>query len=192
MVIMTTISARRDKWSLVTDVLYFDIEDDEQGSKTVPVGPFSFAVGTDADVEIKAWVVTPYIGYNVLETGWLTVDVLAGARYLSLEVPVEVKIVDRFGARKVKENLKGHGWDGIVGVRGQVKLTDKFYMPYYLDVGTGKRHSTWQALGGVGYRFGKFDAVVGFRYLEWNWSDDDDVLGNLDVTGPYGALKFKF
>jgi hypothetical protein len=192
--LMSAIGARKDKWSLVTDVIFFDIEDDEQGSQTVPVGPFSFTVGTDADVELKAWVVTPFIGYTVIEAEKFRLDVLAGARYLWLEAIIEVKITDIFGSRKIRVSDSGSAWDGVVGVSGEVNLTDKWYMPYYLDVGTGDSDSTWQVLGAVGYRFRNFDAFLGYRYLDWDWDDDavNDVLYDLNVKGPYAGVKFVF
>jgi len=36
--------------ALLTDVIYLDVKDEEQGSLTVPVGPIGFAVGTDSEV----------------------------------------------------------------------------------------------------------------------------------------------
>lgn len=194
MLLFSAISARKDKWSFVTDLVYFDIEDDEQGSLTVPAGPFKFSVGEDADVELAAWVVTPFIGYTVIEAERFRLDILGGARYLYLEAIIEVKTSGPLGVRKVRVSDSGHAWDGIVGVRGEVNLTDKWYVPYYADVGTGDTDSVWQVLGGVGYRFGRFDAVAGYRYLEWDWDDDDasDVFKDLIVQGPYGGVKFVF
>lgn len=194
MLYMSAFSARKDKWSLFTDVIYFDLEDDEQGSLTVPVGPFSFAVGADADVQLKAWVVTPSVGYSVIEAAKFGLDILAGARYLYLEAIIEAKTSGPLGVRKVRVSDPGHAWDGIVGVRGEVRLTERWYLPYYADVGTGDSESTWQVLGGVGYRFGSVDAVLGYRYLEWDWDDDDvsDVFKDLIVQGPYGGVKFVF
>ena len=37
----------------------------------------------------------------------------------------------------------------------------------YLDVGTGDSDLTWQARGGLNYRFEKVDAVIGYAHLEW-------------------------
>ncbi len=191
---MSEIGARKDKWSLRTDLIFLDIEDDEQGSKTVPVGPFGFAVGTDADVELKAWIVTPAIGYTVIDAEKFRLDVLAGARYFWLEGIIEVKITDIFGSRKIRVSDSGNTWDGIVGARGNVNLTDKWYLFYYLDIGTGDSESTWQTLGSFAYRSGKFDAFLGYRYLDWKWDDDDnnDVFKEVTIKGPYAGVKFVF
>ncbi len=76
---MTTVAAHRDKWSLLADLIYLDVKDDEQGSLTVPLGA-SFVVGTDSEVALKSWIVTPLISYNVFETKRSTVNILGGAR----------------------------------------------------------------------------------------------------------------
>lgn len=37
------------------------------------------------------------------------------------------------------------------------------------------------------------DAVFGYRYLDWEFEDDDplgDALNNLNLSGPYGEVKF--
>ncbi len=50
---------------------------------------------------------------------------------------------------------------------------------------------TWQALGGVGYRFSKADLVLGYRHMEWNF-DGNSVFDDLDISGPYAGVKFVF
>ncbi len=184
---MTTIGAHRDKWSLIADFIYLDVKDDEQGSLTVPVGPSSFVVGTDSEVELSGWIVTPLVSYNVLQTERITINALAGARYLWLEADVEVKV----GPSKVKFSDSGHVWDGIVGVRGQVNLSDKWYLPYHLDMGAGDTDFTWQVLCGIGYRLEKFDVNMGYRYLDWDF-DDNDVFDDMNKKGLYGGAIFRF
>ena len=85
----------------------------------------------------------------------------------------------------------GDVWDAIVGVRGHVPLTDKWYLPYYFDIGTGDTQLTWQAFGGVGYRFKHFDLVGGYRYMDWNFKDAD-VFGDMNLSGPFVGAKFMF
>ena len=82
--------------------------------------------------------------------------------------------------------------DGIVGVRGHVPIGDKWYIPFYFDIGTGDTQLTWQILGGVGYRFKHFDLVGGYRYMDWNFNNNDDVFGDLNLSGPFVGAKFVF
>ena len=82
-------------------------------------------------------------------------------------------------------------WDGIVGVRGKVNLTGNWYLPYYLDMGTGGSRFTWQGFGGVGYRFKWFDVVAAYRYLSWSF-DDNEAIDNLNFKVPFVGIKFTF
>jgi hypothetical protein len=208
MTIMSLFGARKGKWSLLTDVIYFDLEQDDIGTDVnVPIGPLgrsSLKVNLDADVELQAWVVTPAVSYTVLQNEKVRLDLVAGARYLYIKVDVDLDITDELTLALFRRDIdaiqeaeddvsvKGHNWDGIVGVRGEVALNEKWYLPYYADVGAGDSQLTWQVAGGVGYRFSKVDVIAGYRYLDWNWNDDDDVLGDLNVKGPYVGFKFVF
>ena len=57
-------------------------------------------------------------------------------------------------------------WDGIVGVRGQVRFAGgHWFVPYYADVGAGTSNWTWQALLGLGYRFDWGAVTLAWRAL---------------------------
>jgi hypothetical protein len=46
-------------------------------------------------------------------------------------------------------------------------------------------------LAGLNYRFSKVDAAFGYRYLKWEF-DDDDTFDDLDISGPYAGIRFSF
>lgn len=207
MMFMGALEARKGKWFLGADVIYFDLEDkDASGIATVPIGPLgrsSVNVGVDADVELSAWLLTPVGGYTVIQKEKLRLDVVAGVRYLYLKAVSKMDITEELDVELLRRGLvrtgdvndriseSGHVWDGIVGIRGQVDLNEKWYLRYYADVGTGDSDLTWQALGDVGYRFSKVDVVAGYRYLEWDF-DDDAAFDDLDIAGPFVGVKFVF
>ena len=74
-------------------------------------------------------------------------DVLAGARMLDIEQTLDLSGNGPLGL-SVNSKLSKTLWDGIVGVKGQVALGDerKWFIPYYLDVGTGQTDLTWHCL----------------------------------------------
>jgi hypothetical protein len=72
-----------------------------------------------------------------------------------------------------------------------VNLGKNWYVPYYLDVGTGESNLTWQALGGIGYRFSKVNVLAQYRYLEWDF-DDDALIDDLNIQGPFVGFEFLF
>lgn len=63
---------------------------------------------------------------------------------------------------------KVDNWDAIIGLKGRV-LQDaqgKWFVPYYVDVGTGDSNLTWQALVGLGYQFRWGSVNASWRYLD--------------------------
>ena len=163
---------RRGKWSLATDVIYLNLEDST-----------SVAPGSEANLELSGWVVTPFLGYNLLDTRRINLDILGGARYLYLSAELEVDPLH------VKES--GSNWDAVVGVRGGVNLTERWYLPYHFDIGTGNSKVTWQAFGGIAYRFKYADLALAYRYLRWDF-DDNKTFEDLYFHGPFIGVKFRF
>ena len=102
----------------------------------------------------------------------------------------------------VSVNNQGHSFsdsgsvlDGVIGLRGVTPLSEQWFLTYYADVGTGDTDSTWQALGGLGYRFQSVDAVAGYRYLKWNFDSNNaggKLFDDLDFSGPYAGVRFRF
>ena len=82
-------------------------------------------------------------------------------------------------------------WDGVIGVKGGVNITPKWYLPYYLDVGTGQSDLTWQALGGIGYRFKWVDLVLAYRHIQWDFNSDS-AFKDMSFSGPALGGVFKF
>ena len=104
-------------------------------------------------------------------------DVLAGARMLNLGTDLKWNLpaisampplLDASGKSDVSDTL----WDGIVGLRGRAEFGDdnKWFMPYYFDIGTGDSDLTWQAMAGVGYSFGWGDVLGVWRYMDYEMS----------------------
>ncbi|MGD8629712.1 MAG: hypothetical protein PVH38_03370 [Gammaproteobacteria bacterium] len=185
MTFMGVFGARKDKWSLLGDVIYMKLSDTLSGSRKLPNIPET--VTGKVDAEMKSWIVTAAGGYNLVDTGSYSLDLLGGARYLSIDVPLKAQ-VDQF-QRKVTPS--GDIWSGIIGVRGKADLAEHWYLQYYLDAGAGQKSSnTWQALAGVGYQFQKLDAVLGYRYLTYDIDSGD--LEDITIKGPYAGVRFYF
>ncbi len=180
--------ARKGKWSLFGDLIYMDLKQDDSSTATI----IRRTIKTEVEVEMKAWIATLGGGYTVVKTDKFMLDVFAGARYLDLEVDLE------FDLGRFKETASDDltHWDGIIGVRGDTDLSKKWSLHYYLDVGGGDTHSTWQALAGARYRYkNKRDFIFGYRHLEWDFDTSDqggEVIDDLEVAGPYGGVKFSF
>jgi len=182
MVFMGSYAARYDKWSLIADLTYVDLGNSANKILTFPDGS---SVGTSVDVDMKSWVVNAGVGYNIVNSDKNILDIVAGLRYLDLEVDVNT-------------NLPGTGLsgsksftDGIIGVRGIYNIDENWYLPYYADIGTGDTDLTYQLFAGVGYRYDWGDVKLGYRYIGYEM-DDNTIVENLDLSGAVLGVSFKF
>jgi opacity protein-like surface antigen len=188
-VYMGGFEARNGRWHLTTDIIYMNLEQDNNRRVTVHDGS---GIKVDAKVKLQSWVVTPAVGYTFIGTEKINMEVLAGARYLWLEPELDLDITGPLHERDRNISDSGDVWDGIVGIRGNVKLDKNWYVPYYVDIGTGDSDLTWQWMAGVGCRVSKMiDVVAAWRYLYWKF-DDNKVIDNMYINGPGVGVKFRF
>lgn len=180
---MVAFGARRGKWGVLADVIYLDVDDDVEDDLLPGVQLKSLG--------IEGWILNTVGQYRVVETERLTLNLLAGARYLWLEVPVEFRFSAPLPPGSAKDAPSESFLDGVVGVRGQWQFNDKWYATYHADVGTGDSDTTWQGLLAVGYRFDRFDAVFGYRRIDWSL-DDDETLDDLNLSGVMAGIKIIF
>jgi len=182
-VFMGAFEARKSKWSLGADLIYLDVEADKTGT----IGQTS--IPGNADVEVTGWVFNVQGARTVLKVERATVEILAGARYLDVDSTLKL----RLGASGPTPTASASAsvWDGVIGVKGDVNITPKWYLPYYLDVGTGQSDLTWQGLGGIGYRFKRVDVVLAYRHIQWDFKSDSP-FEDISFSGPALGAAFKF
>lgn len=164
------VQAHKGKWSFLTEVLFLDIDERTSG----------------IDVGLRNWIVTPAVGYNLIKDENLTLDILGGARCFWLKAKLDLSDL---GGPRLSDS--GDVWDGIVGLKGELNLTEKWSMPFYMDIGAGGTDMSWQASGGLAYKLEKCDLFMGYRYLEFDF-DKNDAIDDLDISGPYVGIKIPF
>ena len=181
----TELGARNDKWSVMADVIYIDLsQKNNRRDATLPDGT---AVTINDKLDMTSWIITPTVGYALHNGDDARVEVLGGLRYLSLDLGLAIDVNDN----EVFNKSSSEGfWDGIVGMRANYNLSQTWYLPTYFDVGLGSSDFTWQASAGVGYHFSSFDAVLTYRYLDYEF--DDLVATDLVVKGPQLGAVFRF
>jgi hypothetical protein len=141
----------------------------------------------DVDVKLEAFISTFGAAYRVKESDALNLDLLAGARYLLLDVDLDADV----GGSKIKYSDSEDVLDGIIGFQAEVDFKELWYCSLYADVGTGDSKKTWQVWPTVGYRFKSVDLLAGYRHLEWE-SDDGDNIEDLNFSGPMLGFKTQF
>ena len=183
MTIMAQAGVRKGDWTVFADGLYMDLEGGDSSSTKI----LRRSIRTSLDIELFAVAVTGGVGYAVVNDDSNRVDLIAGARYLWLDVDLDFDI----GALKEKASESGSVIDGIVGFRTRTKLADRWDFLFYADIGTGDSDITWQALGAVTYKYKSVDLIMGYRWLTWNFGGGA-ALDDLTVYGPFAGVKFGF
>ena len=183
MAFMGTLAARKNRWTLFADLIYKDVSEEDRSTANI----IGFPVKTEVEVELKGFIATFGAAYQFVSTDRTKLSAFAGGRYLHLETDLEFDI----GGTPEKYSDSGAVLDGILGVSGQTDLNEDWYLSYYLDGGTGESDFTWQAELGINKRLRNVDIVAGYRYLEWQF-DDDDTFDELNVSGPYIGTRFFF
>lgn len=197
-VFMGTFEARKGRWGAFTDVIYMDLGGSKSQTREFSLGGAGVPadVSGNLDYDIKGWVWTLAGEYRVVADPGAGVDLFAGARYLDVEQTLDyrlegavdgIPVADRSGRRRVDAG----NWDGIVGAKGRLSFgTERaWFVPWYVDVGTGESDLTWQAMGGLGYEFKWGDVVAAWRYLDYRIGEDID---RITFSGPAIAFAFRW
>jgi hypothetical protein len=66
-----------------------------------------------------------------------------------------------------------------------------FYLSYSGDIGAGDSDLTWQAYGGIGFRFDRVDIELTYRHLEYRFGAKL-VVEKSNFRGPLAGTKIKF
>ena len=181
---------RKGRWSLASDFIYLDISD----NKNLPLIPKVPDLANLRETGLQAWIITPNVGYTVVDSEVQKIELYAGARYFWIEVDATIEI-DPISPGdppiRSKESPTISSWDGIVGVRGLYYLDEKWYIPYSVNVGAGDSDLTWSAQAGFAYKFSKLDASFGWRYLHYDVGSDT-ALKELNLNGPYAGVIFRW
>ena len=196
--LMGTFEARKGDWALAMDLIYNDFSNQDSKIRNVqgPGGNLSLPIDTSLNVDIKALIWEGIGSYTVARSATGTLDVFGGVRYLGLKTSTDLSfsgpegIIGRSGSQSNRLNV----WDGIIGVRGEVKIGDSgdWFLPYYLDIGAGSHSNwTWQGWTGVGYRFDWGDVVLAYRNLYYS-TDEDKVIEDLRMAGPALGATFRW
>jgi len=187
--LMGGIQAHHGRLSLNLDMVYAGLSEEVDTTANLLGRP----VSAEADVDLELLVPTAYVGYAVVCASAFELEVLAGARYARVETDIDFTVngpgplvLDR--SRSESSDIV----DGIAGVRGQVLIGERWFMPFYLDAGAGDSSFTWQAFAGVGFRVTRnVDLTAGYRHLYWDL-DDSKVLDDLALSGPLAGVRYRF
>jgi hypothetical protein len=196
---MGAFEANNGRWGVLADVIYMDIGNSKSGSRDLAIGGVIPAGATaNLDYDMKGWVGTLVGTYRAIGRPDYTLDLVAGARVLDIRQTLNwsfagnvgsIPLSERAGTREIDEQ----NWDAIVGVKGRYAFGDgqRWFVPYYVDLGAGDSKFTWQALGGIGYSFGWGDLVAAWRYTDYEMKSDAKVE-EMTFNGPAIGAVFRW
>lgn len=168
--------ATRGSWSIIGEANYLDLSEDG-----VP-----FIGLSTASVDLDGWMGALGVGYAVMDDGKTRVDVMGGARGWSLDV------LSRIGpaSQRADQNFI----DPIIGMHLVTSFNDRWGFRGEFDYGgfgVGSQQQ-WNVVAEVTYAaWENTDVGFGWRHIHVKL-DNDDLLPELTMTGPYATLSFKF
>lgn len=207
MAFMIAGEARKGRWLIATDYMYLDLGKVDSKVKSVdfnpgsgPVNVSTTQIGGNAESSFKGSIWSLVGGYAVLNDPALSLDLLAGFRYMGLEAssqwdlnaavtsPSGTQTFNRSGDVKKSTDITTF----IVGARGRYKLgASDWFIPYYADLGGNGSTTTWQVATGLGYGFKWGDLRLDYRYLAYG-QDDDKLLQKIELGGFAIGANFRF
>lgn len=194
--IMGTFEAQRGPWGLFTDIMYIDASGSKSATRALSIGGIMIPSGVTANgsLDVKSTIWTIAGSYRFAATPEATFDVLVGARDLVLKQRLTWQFSADVGpfvgpARSGSGDSNIYNWDGIIGAKGRLTFGDQhaWFVPYYVDVGTGASQLTWQAVAGLGYTFHWGEVIGAWRYLDYHFSKESSSLA---MNGPAIAVAF--
>jgi hypothetical protein len=198
--LMGTFDVRKGRWGILTDVIYMDVGNSQSGTREATIGRRELPVNATAnvDLDLKSWIWTLTGYYRAIDQPGMTLDVVAGARYLDVEQKVNWNVTGNIGSIPVPDRTGAAeagltNWDALIGLRGRFAFGAKnaWFVPYYLDVGAGDSDLTWQGIAGLGYAFHWGEITAVWRYLYYDLPSDK-AIKDMSFSGPGIGVKFRW
>lgn len=190
--------AHKGRWGIASDLVFVDFQKTGSNVTSVvgPGGMNEVPVNSGTTTSLTGYMVSLSGNYSLLRWPDAKLDLLAGLRYTHIGSTLDWSFatsVDSLPGRSGSAEQGVDLWDGVVGLRGNARFGGgkKWFVPYYLDAGSGTSKFTWQALLGVGYSFGWGDLLLVYRYLSFE-EGDAQPLQRLYFSGPALGATFRF
>lgn len=190
--LMGSFEARRGRWGILFDGLYFELGGERSSSWQGPLGIGSATGELDVTTTMQMYQLAA--AYRFGEG--VTVDLVGAARYTELDTELNLVVTTGGllpgGTRSLSADESW--WDPVVGARVLIPFAQHWAVVLYGDIGGFGVGSdlTYQAIAGVNWQFSKhFAAKAGYRYLYQDF-EDGDFVWDTAAHGPYLGLGIRF
>jgi hypothetical protein len=180
--LMGAVEARHKRIVVPLDLMWIRLEDD----RALPA-PALAAIS--ANMKASEFILTPKIGYRVIDKPAFQADVLSGIRYWHLGETLN------FNPSLLGRNFSGsqNFVDPLVGGRIQLALSPKVVVNVLGDVGGWGAGSQleYQVAGMLGYRIKPAVTLqAGYRYLNVDYRTTQGVVFNATMSGVIFGATF--
>jgi hypothetical protein len=154
--IMAQAEVRYNRIVMPVDFMWIKLSDDK--------GLAFDAGATSVKGKLNEDILTPKIGYRVIDKDNIKVDGLIGFRYwhLGTTLTLQPQVANGF--------YQTADWaDAVEGANIQAMLTPKIVVTIAGDAGGGGAKLDYQVVGAIGYKFKKFILQTGWRYMHVNY-----------------------
>jgi hypothetical protein len=195
-----TFEAKKGKYGFWTDLAYADLGGTTASLRQVEGGriPIPLDVTSNLSLDLKTWIWTVAGTYNLVSNPDYSLDLVGGARMLDMTSALDYAFSPSvlghpLGGRSGRSEVSETNWDAVVGVKGRAYFGDdrKWFVPYYVDIGTGQSQLTWQVNAGVGYQFGWGSVIATWRYLDYDFKSDSKIE-SMSLNGPTIGVAFRW
>lgn len=200
---MGTLEARRARWGVLSDYIHLDFDAEEGATRRLslsgPLGRISVPADAYAGVNLRlrGWAWSLLGSYALVDRPDYEMQLLGGTRFLKVNTSTDWQFSGNVGALPSfavsgAGTAKSENWDAVVGAKGRYRFGDGrgWFVPYYVDVGTGESDLTWQAMGGIGYAFSWGELLAAYRHLDYKF--DGDRMKDLSFSGPAVGFGFRW
>ena len=200
MTFMGTLGARKGPYGVWTDLAYANLGGSKQGTRSFTIGDAQLpaSVTGDLSLDVKTTLWTLAGTYEVAATPQYTGEVVGGLRMIDMKQTLGWSLTGDISGlglpgRTGSTALKQRNWDAIVGFKGQAFLNAerKWFIPYYVDIGTGQSRLTYQLNAGVGYRFDWGSLVASWRYMDYQMKSGS-AIESVNFNGPLIGAAFQW
>lgn len=195
---MGAFEARYGRYGAFTDILYLNAGDSKTATRSLSITGVMIPANVTADLhlDVKSTIWTLGGSYRAVDSPAASLDLLLGARALFAKQHLSWQFSGDVGPF-VGPGRQGSGdsnftdWDAIIGAKGQWRFGDQhaWFVPYYVDVGTGQSEFTWQGITGLGYAFHWGEVIGVWRYLDYRFSSHSS---SLTLSGPALGVSFRW
>jgi hypothetical protein len=197
---MGSFEAQKGPWGGFTDIMYLNVGGSKSATRDLAIGGVELPAGVtaNASLDIKGGVWTLAGNYRAISAPGMSVDVFAGARLLDIRQKLGWDFSADVGpftgpGRQGSNEVKLDNWDGIIGAKGRLTFgaNREWFVPYYVDVGTGESDLTWQGISGIGYSFNWGEIIAAWRYLKYEFKSSQKI-DNFNFSGPTIGVAFRW